>query len=202
MPTTLRERKKAETRANVLRVAHQLFHAKGFDATTLEEICAESVISKRTFFRYFKDKEALVFPNRDERLDNFVSFLEAGAAHEDPFATLRRATRLFGIEYGQHRNAILAQQKLVVSSSALLAREREIDRDWETAIAQIFARRLSTVPQNELWSRVLAGAIMGVVRATMSCWFDNDCDDDLVKLGLDAIDCLESGFPAVLPQES
>ncbi len=201
-PTSLRERKKAETRANVLRVAHRLFHAKGFDATTLEEICSESVISKRTFFRYFKDKEALVFPNRDERLANFVSFLEAGAAHEDPFATLRRATRLFGIEYGQHRNAILAQQKLVVSSPALLAREREIDRDWEKAIAKIFAGRLSSAPQNELWSRVLAGAIMGVVRATMTCWFDNDCDDDLVKLGLDAIDCLESGFPAVLPTES
>ncbi len=198
-PTTLRERKKAETRANVLRVAHELFHHKGFDATTLEEICAEAVISKRTFFRYFRDKEALVFPNRDERLDNFVSFLESGATHEDPFATLRRATRLFGIEYGQHRSTILAQQKLVVSSPSLLAREREIDRDWEKAIAQIFARRLSDAADNELWSRVLAGAIMGVVRATMSCWFDNDCDDDLVKLGLDAITCLERGFPAVLP---
>ena len=198
MPQSLRERKKAETRANVLRVAHDLFRTAGFDATTLEEICAGAVISKRTFFRYFTDKEALVFPNRDERLEGFVTFLESGPPQESPFQTLRRATRLFGMEYGEHRDTILAQQRLIDPSPALRSREREIDMDWEVAVARLFARRLGADADAELWSRVLAGAIMGVVRATMNYWFDGDCEADLVKLGLDAIDFLERGFPAGL----
>jgi AcrR family transcriptional regulator len=196
-PPTLRERKKAATRATVLRVAHGFFGEKGYSATTVDEICAEAVISKRTFFRYFPDKESLVFPNRVERLEDFVGFLEAGAASEEPFATLRRATRLFGFEYGRHKVTLLARQRLVMSSPSLVAREAAIDRDWERAIARIFAVRLAEVPDGGLWSRVLAGAIIGVVRATMTCWFESDCEDDLVRLGLNAIDFLERGFPAV-----
>ena len=71
----LRERKKAEGRANVLEISHQLFREFGFDETTLRDICDEADISKRTFFRYFKDKESLIFPHREERLESFRSFL-------------------------------------------------------------------------------------------------------------------------------
>lgn len=181
----------------MLRVAHTFFAEKGFRATTLEEICAEAVISKRTFFRYFPDKEALVFPNREERLANFVSFLEAATSTEGVYATLRRATRLFGREYGHHSETLLNRQLLVMSSPALLAREREIDRDWERAIAVTFTARMSGTEKDELRARVLAGAIIGVVRATMTVWFERECRDNLVELGLDAIDHLESGFPAV-----
>ncbi len=191
---TLREQKKLRTRTNVLRVAHALFHAKGFDSTTLEEICREAEISKRTFFRYFQDKEALVFPNRDDRLAGFQTFLRAHDT-ESPFDTLRRATRLFGLDYSDNRRQILTQKRLILSSPALLAREREIDRDWEREIARIFLERAPDGPEWVLWSRVTAGAIMGVVRATMDVWFENDCNDDLVVLGLSAIDNLERGFP-------
>jgi hypothetical protein len=31
----------------------------------------------------------------------------------------------------------------------------------------------------------------------MTCWVESDCEDDLVRLGLNAIDFLERGFPAV-----
>ena len=198
MPQTLRERKKAETRATVLRVAHALFREQGYDPTTLEEICAGALISKRTFFRYFADKESLVFPNRDERLAGFVAFLESTSENENPFETLRRATRTFGVEYGEHRETILAQAILISTSPALRAREREIDGDWEQAVARTFAARLGTSPESALWARVLAGAIMGVVRATMTVWFEGECRADLVRLGLDAIDCLERGFPVAI----
>ena len=192
---TLRERKKAEVRANVLKTARELFHARGFDATTVEEICAACAISKRTFFRYFADKEALMFPHREERLQIFMDFLREHEQSESPFDTLRVATRVFGGQYGKKRDRILAQQAMMRSSQALQAREREIDKDWELEIARSFARRSGPNSSAELWARVLAGAIMGVVRATMDYWFERGCEDDLILLGLDAIDRLQRGFP-------
>jgi len=192
---TLRERKKAETRTTVIKTAHQLFRKQGFDATKVEEICEACEISKRTFFRYFPDKEALVFPNRQERLQGFVAFLNEHEQADSPFDTLRTATKVFGVEYGRKSTRILTQQRLMRSSPALLAREREIDKDWERAIAASFARRAGANPSAELWARVLAGAIMGVVRATIDYWFERGCEDDLIQLGLDAIDRLQSGFP-------
>jgi AcrR family transcriptional regulator len=197
---TLRERKKAEARARVLDTAHQLFHRKGFDPTTLDEICEAAQISKRTFFRYYRDKEALVFPKREQRLEDFQQFLQSPNLAQNPFDTLRKATRIYGAEYNASRSRILSQQSLVLASAHLLARESEIDRDWEREIAQAFSRRFGGGESVELWSRVMAGAVMGVIRATMTYWFERSCEDDLVKLGLSAIDKLEGGFPVVPAQ--
>lgn len=197
----LREQKKAIARANTLDVAHVLFREKGFDQTTLEDICAEAKISKRTFFRYFQDKESLVFPNRDTRLEAFRGFLQMYGDADNPFEVLRVATKVFSTEYNQNSDKILAQQVLINSSAALRARESEIDRDWELEIAAAFGRRSAPGRPNELWAAVAAGAVMGVVRATMRQWFAHGCLEDLNDVGQMAIDSLERGFPERLVQQ-
>lgn len=193
-PLPLRERKKLATRLALVAAAHRSFHSVGFEATTIEALCAEVSISKRTYFRYFADKEALAFPHRQERLERFISLLQASPVNENPFTSLRRIARLFAQEYMQHREQLLAQQGLIQSSPALRAREHEIDRDWELAMAQTFRNRISGGPEAELRARVLAGAAIGVIRATMRHWFEHGAQADLKSLGFEALDCLERGF--------
>jgi AcrR family transcriptional regulator len=193
---TLRERKKIEARAKVLSVAVRMFRRDSFDATTLDSICAGAEISKRTFFRYFRDKESLIFPHREERLAAFVAFLGDHEQVENPFDALRQATSIFGVKYNQNKGHLLAQQAIILSSPALLAREREIDLDWARAIANALSARTGNRPEGDLWARVLAGAIMGVVRSTMTYWFERNGEDDLSQLGLDALDFMERGFPS------
>ena len=193
--TTLRAQRKAESRAKVLETAHRLFRRDSFEATTLEALCRESAISKRTFFRYFRDKESLLFPHREERLAAFVAFLGQHQQVENPFDSLREATRVFGARFNENSAHLLAQQSMIQASPELLAREREIDRDWERAISRAFSARSGNDPDSDLWARVLAGAIMGVVRSTMNYWFERKCEDDLIQLGMDALNYLERGFP-------
>ena len=194
-PTTnAREQKKAETRARILACAHELFHEHGFDATTLEDICAAVSVSKRTFFRYFPDKESLVFPNRDKRRVRFVELLGAAPKHEAPFDTFRRVTRLFAAEYSNHRDQLIAAQKLIASSTALLAREAAIDREWEQDIATLFTNRLPPDAPSQRRADILAGAMMGTVRATMRHWYATGGGDNLEQLGHEALDALEAGF--------
>ncbi len=190
----MRERKKEATRETFLTVANRLFHRKGFEATTIEEICEEVGVSRRTFFRYFPDKEALVFPHRKERLDRFLAFLLAAPPEERPIATLRRTAGVFAREYMRNRKQLVAQQKLIQTSPALLAREREIDRDWEAAMARAFRERTGPGHASELRARVLAGAAIGVIRATMRHWFAMNGKDDLARLGEEALECLDRGF--------
>ncbi|MFE6862105.1 TetR/AcrR family transcriptional regulator [Nocardia sp. NPDC057668] len=53
----LRERKKLRTRKALIDTALELFTARGFDNTTLDELCDTVEVSKRTFFRNFTSKE-------------------------------------------------------------------------------------------------------------------------------------------------
>jgi len=193
----LNEQKKVDTYAKVMETAQRLFQEYSFDSVTLKMICKESDISKRTFFRYFKDKQSLIFPHREERLAHFVKFLKEHQKIDNPFDALRAATVLFGARYKKNRQHFLTQQQTILSSQALMAREQEIDKDWEHEIAKAFSARSGTDPTNDLWARVLAGAIMGVIRSTMTYWFERKCKDDLSQLGLDALDYLERGFPHI-----
>jgi AcrR family transcriptional regulator len=194
-PTSLREKKKAETRNGILNAARDLFGERGFDGTTLDDICEATRISRRTFFRYFPSKEALVFPNREARLERFRAFMAHPREGDSVFATLRRGTKIFAREYEHNRASILAMQAVIHESTALLAREREIDREWERVMEDAFSREAGDTPQARRRARILAGATIGVVRATMRDWFERDGDDDLAELGLAALESLERGFP-------
>ena len=58
---SLRERKKAATRAALHETALRLASEQGLGAVTIEEICAEVGVSPRTFFNYYPSKVAAAF---------------------------------------------------------------------------------------------------------------------------------------------
>lgn len=190
----LRERKKDATRRALVRVANQRFHSKGFEATTIDEICSDAGVSRRTFFRYFANKDALAFPNRAERLEHFLDLLEGAPETESALTSMRRIAQIFAREYAANRDQLIAQQRLISSTPSLIAREHDIDHDWENAMARAFSQRLVRGQDNDLRARILAGAVIGVIRATMRHWFDMDGRVDLGKLGSQALDALQDGF--------
>lgn len=197
----LREKKKRQTRSALLSEAHQLFAAQGYEATTIEEICDAAGISKRTFFRYFPSKEDLVFPNHEERLARFLAFLERAPDDLPAFDTLRLATEIFARDYMENRGHFIAQQRIIETSPALMAREHQIDVAWEAVMATWFARKLGRgeEPSVPLSAKVIAGAAIGVIRATMRHWTSRGGEDDLAELGMSAIEKLERGFRHVYP---
>jgi AcrR family transcriptional regulator len=190
----LRETKKAAVRQALVAAANRRFHSHGFAQTTIEEICADAGVSRRTFFRYFENKEALAFPHRNERLERFLALLNGAGHAANPVDGLRAICEIFAHEYSANRAAILAQQRLIDSVPELAAREHEIDRDWETAMAAAFLRRFGRGVAAERRARLMAGAAIGVIRATMRYWYEKDGKPDLARLGQEALDGLERGF--------
>ena len=73
------------TRNKLLEAAEDLMLAKGYVATSVDEICASAGVTKGSFFHYFRNKEALgkVLLERFSRKQESV-FVEACAAIEDP----------------------------------------------------------------------------------------------------------------------
>src|ERR1700684_882114 len=69
----LRARKQRETLRRIAETGLGLFLKNGYEATTLDEIAAESGIARRTFFYYFKSKEAIL-----------IAFIEGGFVKKLP----------------------------------------------------------------------------------------------------------------------
>lgn len=71
-----RERKKQETKANILRAARHLFEEKGFDNTSIEEITESADVAKGTFFNYFTSKESLMTGISEEEVEDILFYAE------------------------------------------------------------------------------------------------------------------------------
>jgi len=56
----LRERQKRARREALVDAAHHLVGERGLDAVSVEDICAEAGVSRRTFFNYFSSKDDAV----------------------------------------------------------------------------------------------------------------------------------------------
>ena len=78
----LRERKKQRTRETIVRVAHELFAERGYDATTIADIAEAADIAPRTFFGYFPTKEDVVFHDFDEIVETFGTRLRDRGADQ------------------------------------------------------------------------------------------------------------------------
>jgi len=57
---TRRARKKERTRQEIFSAAMDLFSARGFDAVTIEAICAAADVARATFFLHFPSKASLL----------------------------------------------------------------------------------------------------------------------------------------------
>ena len=81
------DRKRRLVRQRIVEAADALFAARGFDNVSVSDIAARADVGRTTFFRYFGDKQEVVFAQEQQMLDAI-----AEVAQQEPFAAARTAT--------------------------------------------------------------------------------------------------------------
>ena len=169
---SLRERKKADTRLRVMTAGLQLFAERGFDATTCEAIAAAADIAPRTFFRYFPTKADVLFGDHDELLGR----LRATLAARGPGESVPHAVRRWSQEGLDHLlvnpQRYLTRSALVASIPAAHARSRQLDAEFEAAIAEALA------DESDVAAQAIARAAWGATRAARDVWLASDGERD------------------------
>lgn len=93
-------RKGEKTRTKLMDIAESAILAKGFEATSIEEIIEEAGLTKSGFFYHFQDKNALAmallrrYIEREEALFDSL-FGRASELHEDPLHGFLIGLKLF-----------------------------------------------------------------------------------------------------------
>ena len=194
MESGLRERKKQKTKRAVMDIALRLFSEKGFDATTVEEICAEAEISPSTFFRYFPTKEAAAFPDEDERIAIVEEALRARPEGEPLPVTIRRSALTLVDHDLEAKGDFQARVELMAREPAILAHATKTQNEAAEIFTRILAEQLGVDPHTDLRPRLVVSAAFAAVGTAWTAWVNGEAGGDLRALVEEAFDLVDAGL--------
>lgn len=173
----LRERKKQATRTALHEATLALMTEAAPQAVTVEAICAEAGVSRRTFFNYFDSKEEALFLWNEEHARRITETTRDHAPGAAPFVAAREAVRgMFHNTVANKNRAPL--QRLLAAHPELVSAGLRVSRALEHALAQGVAARAGRAV-DDVSVQAVAAAVSGAVRVISNNWpADPEADID------------------------
>lgn len=177
-----RERKAIETRAAILDAACKLIEADGYEAATIERIAEAADVAPRTFFRYFPNKEAILFAEFDAARDAMVQALLDRPNEEDVLESIAIVLRRFSLDVDRRWDEF-AWIREVTGGYAIITSPERIVANIEvgTKVAAMIADRLGVTidedPRPGAWAKAIMAsfgqaALMGPGASRTGSVFD------------------------------
>ena len=155
--------------------AMELFHERGYDRTTVEEIAARAGLTERTFFRYFTDKREVLFAGSESLAQLIIDTIKAAPTTTAPFdavvAALEATSTFFE---GRHSHA-QKRQALIVAHAELLERELIKLTLLGVAISETLQKRGVARPT----ARLVGEMGMTIFRNAFERWLEDGKKRDL-----------------------
>lgn len=194
-----RERRRRLTAREVERVAIDLFAERGFDAVTVDEIASAAHISRRTFFRYYPNKEDVVLAAGEKQLDALKQGLASRPSSESALEAIRNAFIGMADRFELGRDEYLRRWGIVTACPALGARAYGAQWEWDETISDFVAARLGVDASQDLRPRLIGGTVMGALRAAIAAWILGDSRELTVLLN-ETFDMLGQGLDALIQE--
>lgn len=169
---TLRSRRIARSRQRLVETALPAFTERGYDAVTVDWLCDQAEVSKRSFFRYFDGKEDLALTPLNDVWRLLIADLDTVLDRSGPLLEVLGEALVAVVERmpaGWERLAVLSTRLSgttpAVDAAGLLVCERFTDQ-----VVGAITPRLPGSPGAELSARVVCAVAVAGHRAAMAAW--------------------------------
>jgi mycofactocin system transcriptional regulator len=173
-------------------IALRLFTDQGFEETTVEQIATAAGVSRRTFFRYFDSKAAVLW----HEFDVEVEALRAAFTTVPDDVPLMDAIRQVVVGVNQYHAEdvpeLRTRMNLITSVPALQASAAPHYDAWERAVSDFAAGRLGQ-QTDSLYPLAIGRSTLAACRAAYDRWVARADNDLTVYLEL-ALRALGTGF--------
>jgi TetR/AcrR family transcriptional regulator, regulator of mycofactocin system len=185
-------RRRSTTPHQITDVAIELFTARGFADVSVDDVAQAAGISRRTLFRYYASKNAILWGDFDTHLAHLSDLLAAVDPRVPLRAALRTALLAFNTfdasETARHRQ----RMRVILQTAELQAYSMTMYAGWREVIAGFVARRLDCkttdlVPQTVAWT------MLGVALSAYEHWLSDESVPLPVALG-NAFDAVGAGL--------
>ena len=132
---TLRERKQQKAREQIIDAAFALFAERGFAQVSVTDIAERAEVGRTTFFRYFGDKQEVVFADEQQILEAIAA---AGAAvPHGAAADLKAAMAQLWALVGPISPAMLGAPERYAEQAALIAANQDLSDRYNRKLQKV-----------------------------------------------------------------
>jgi len=114
---------KPSARDRLAQAAFALFDERGYEQTTVDDITERAGLGRTTFFRHYRSKEDVIFPDHDRLLEQIRERLQA-SNQRTAVAAVSDTIRLVLLHYLDEGD--LARRRYALTSTVPALRDREI----------------------------------------------------------------------------
>ncbi|MFE0641391.1 TetR/AcrR family transcriptional regulator [Streptomyces sp. NPDC058877] len=189
---SLRERKKAKTRAAIRKATYRIAAEHGWEAATTERIAEAAEVSPSTVVRYFPVREDILLTDEDDEL--LEARLRARPAAEEPLESLRAVVvEAVRTALDEEPEETRLRARLMVEIPAVRARLTETTATTGRRLARALADRTGR-GADDLEVRVFTAAALGALREATVLWAEHGRTEDLLVLLNRTVDTLKTGL--------
>jgi AcrR family transcriptional regulator len=177
LPLGRREKRKLEIRARIEDAAYTLFRLQGVEETSIEQICVEADVARRTFYGHYSNKHALLGGLGISRLYNqsepMLNLLMAN--HHSTRARLEAM-----IEYIASKFATFGEidRQLILIAPSIFAEDTERQREIGNSASASFTRLITAGLEigdvrTDFSPEILSAMVVGTLNMLTTSWAMN-----------------------------
>jgi AcrR family transcriptional regulator len=173
---------KPSARERLAEAAFALFDERGYEQTTIDDITDRAGLGRTTFFRHYRSKEEVIFPDHDRLLDQIRERLLT-SSHSTALVAVSDAVRLVLLHYLEEGD--IARRRYALTSTVPALRDREIasvaryQRLFREFIADWMAR--ATQPAS-LRAELMAAAVVAAHNHVLRRWLRGESPDPVAEV--------------------
>jgi TetR/AcrR family transcriptional regulator, regulator of mycofactocin system len=196
LPQSRAGRRRSTTPEHITDVALELFTARGFAEVSVDDVAHAAGIARRTLFRYYASKNAILWGDFDAHLAHLQELLDKVDPRVRMGEALRAALLAFNTfdecETVRHRR----RMRVILETAELQAYSMTMYAGWREVMAGFVAGRLDVTTTDPL-PRTVAWTMLGVALSAYEHWLSGESVSlpealgnafDVVGAGLNRLD--------------
>ncbi len=176
-PLGRREKRKLEIRSRIEEAAYKLFREQGIEDTSIEQICVEADVARRTFYGHYTNKHALLGGLGISRLysqsEPMLALLMAN--HHSTRARLDAMIEYIGSNFATFTEF---DRQLILIAPSIFAEDAEQQREIGNSASASFTRLITAGLElgdvrTEFSPEILAAMVVGTLNMLTTSWAMN-----------------------------
>lgn len=163
-------------RDRLVDAAFDLFDEQGYEQTTVDDIAARAGVGRTTFFRYYRSKEQVIFPDHERTMAAIRERLATSTA-DTALVAVTETVRLVLMHYVEEGDR--ARRRYALTSRVPALREREIVSvaRYQRLFREFIGGWMHPAPGAALRAEVMASAVVSAHNHVLRRWLRGDAAD-------------------------